>query len=93
MLSAVSRADGVREQWRVAWQVQPLMLEPPPRIDEKGTEAAAVTSMGGGGAGGAPPSPRCTFIAIRPFVAVITDRSSGVILFMGIVANPQPGSG
>jgi serpin B len=60
-------------------------------LDEKGTEAAAVTSLVGRGTSGGPPPPACTFIANRPFVVVITDRTSNVILFMGVVTNPQQG--
>lgn len=55
-------------------------------VDEKGTEAAAVTSTG------------VTTTAIqmptlidRPFVVLIHEKTSGVILFMGKIANPQGG--
>ena len=65
-------------------------------LDEQGTEAAAVTTIGGVGVSGrrAPvePPPRCDFIAERPFVVVITHTRHDVILFMGVVTNPQPGS-
>jgi serine protease inhibitor len=65
-------------------------------LDEKGTEAAAVTAIGGVGVSGrrAPvePPPPCAFIANRPFVVVITHGGHDVILFMGVVTNPQPGT-
>jgi serine protease inhibitor len=61
-------------------------------LDEKGTEAAAVTTLVGRGTGAGPPRRPCTFIANRPFVVVITDRTSNVILFMGVVTNPQQGT-
>jgi serpin B len=52
------------------------------QVDEHGTEAAAVTSVGY--VTSIPPS----FIANRPFVLVVHERSSGVILFLGRIADP-----
>ncbi|WP_433291966.1 serpin family protein [Actinoplanes sp. CA-030573] len=56
------------------------------RVDEKGTEAAAVT----GGAmamsarvGGA------SFVVDRPFAFTVSDRRTGAILFLGAVADPR----
>lgn len=53
------------------------------RVDEKGTEAAAVTSVGIG-LESLPPQ----MIADRPFVFIIYERESGTNLFMGVVRNP-----
>lgn len=53
------------------------------KVDETGTEAAAVTSVGVG-VTSMPPS----VIVNRPFVFIISERSSGVNLFMGKVKNP-----
>lgn len=53
------------------------------RVDEKGTEAAAVTSVGIG-VDSVPPQ----MIADRPFVFIIHERESGTNLFMGVVRNP-----
>jgi len=53
------------------------------RVDEEGTEAAAVTSVGIG-ITSAPPS----FLVNRPFVFIIHERVSGVNLFMGKMKNP-----
>jgi len=56
------------------------------KVNEEGTEAAAVTvvAMGKGG-GGAPP-----FVVDRPFFFVIRDDKSGLILFMGQIVDPAP---
>ena len=51
------------------------------RVDEAGTEAAAVTAVGIGVAS-MPPS----FELNRPFVYAIRERFRGTILFLGVVA-------
>lgn len=56
-------------------------------VDEKGTEAAAVTVIGGG-AGGYPETPETEFIVNRPFIFLIRDRVTGTILFMGRILDP-----
>lgn len=56
------------------------------RVDEKGTEAAAVTSVAI--VESAPPS----IIVNRPFVFIIYERESGANLFMGKVKNPPSAS-
>lgn len=53
------------------------------RVDEKGTEAAAVTSVGI-----MPASMPQPMIVNRPFVFIIHERESGTNLFMGKVENP-----
>jgi serpin B len=55
------------------------------RIDEKGTEAAAATAvvMGAERSG-----PELLFRADHPFLALIRDKNSGAILFMGRIAQP-----
>lgn len=53
------------------------------RVDEEGTEAAAVTSVGVG-VTSMPPA----VIVDRPFVFIIYERESGTNLFMGKVKNP-----
>ena len=57
-------------------------------VDEKGTEAAAVTTVIMFGA--ASPSPHVTinFTADRPFIFLIQDTETGSILFIGRVLNP-----
>jgi len=58
------------------------------KIDEKGTEAAAATG-GLAVAGAALPNEKVAeFHADHPFLFFLRDRSSGMILFMGRVADP-----
>ena len=51
------------------------------KLDEKGTEAAAATVIGMSDRGG--PSRFAEFIADRPFLYVISERSTGSIFFIG----------
>lgn len=53
-------------------------------IDEKGTEAAAVTTIGVG-VTSIGPEP---YIADHPFVLIISEKTSNTILFMGKIMNP-----
>lgn len=59
------------------------------RVYEEGTEAAAVTY--GTAFGGEMPKPKPTvrFVTDRPFLFVIRHEPTGVILFMGRMANPR----
>ncbi len=54
------------------------------KVDEKGTEAAAVTSVGV-----EVTSIPQTFSVDRPFVFMIREQNSGAILFMGKMENPK----
>lgn len=56
-------------------------------VDEKGTEAAAVTVIGFDVAG--PGAITCTADANRPFLFAIRDRATGAILFLGRVVDPS----
>jgi serpin B len=57
-------------------------------VNEEGTIAAAATS---GGLACSTPAPPATFHADHPFLFFIRDNRTGVILFLGRVANPaQP---
>jgi serine protease inhibitor len=58
------------------------------RVDEEGTEAAAVTTVGVGIVS-MPPS----LIVDRPYLLVIRERLSGSILFMGAIGDPRDGGG
>ncbi len=60
------------------------------KVDEKGTEAAAATSVNMARAGSAAPAKPREFKADRPFLFVIRDNASGLVLFMGRVTNPAP---
>ena len=57
-------------------------------VDEEGSRAAAVTELMVGLASLPIDEPKEEFIADRPFVYVIRDRESGVILFMGRFSTP-----
>ena len=54
-------------------------------VDEKGTEAAAATAV----IFERNSNPTPTFIANRPFLFVIRDRLTGVIIFMGRILDPN----
>jgi serpin B len=56
-------------------------------VDEKGTEAAAVTAVGVGPTSA--PVVDVHLVLDRPFLYLIRDRATGAILFMGRVGNPQ----
>lgn len=57
-------------------------------VNEKGTEAAAITVVEGVVTSVEPPQ-EATFKADRPFVFYIKENSTGTILFMGKVGNPN----
>jgi len=56
------------------------------KVDEEGTEAAAATAIGIG-VGAALPSP--PFKADHPFLYIIAEKQTGIILFMGTVNDPS----
>lgn len=60
------------------------------KVDEKGTEAAAVTAVEAVVITGTrkPPPPPPVFRADHPFFLLIRDRSNGAVLFMGRVGDP-----
>jgi serine protease inhibitor len=58
------------------------------RVDEEGTEAAAVTG-GGMSVTSAPADPPIQFRVDRPFAFTISDTETGAILFLGAVADPR----
>ncbi len=58
------------------------------KVDEKGTEAAAATAVVMPRTAGMPP-PAIEFKADHPFLFFIVDRASGLVLFMGRVAEPK----
>lgn len=58
-------------------------------VNEKGTEAAAVTSIGIRATSASPTQEPFTMIVNRPFLCVIQDRQTETILFMGTIVNPQ----
>ena len=58
------------------------------RVDEKGTEAAAVTSVQMG-ATSAPAQPPFQMIVDRPYLMALIDNDSGTILFLAAVRDPR----
>jgi serine protease inhibitor len=61
-------------------------------VNEKGTEAAAVTMlMCGSALNPAPPPPPFRMIVDRPFVFAICDDLSGAVVFLGSIADPLAG--
>lgn len=58
-------------------------------VDENGTRAAAVTAIITNDAAALPMEPPKEFVADRPFIYVIQDTETGIILFMGRMSNPE----
>ena len=61
------------------------------KVNEKETEAAALTGIAGAAAGvaPAPPAPPPVFRADHPFIFLISETATNSILFMGRVINPS----
>ncbi|MDR2385386.1 MAG: hypothetical protein LBD80_07000 [Tannerella sp.] len=57
------------------------------KVEEKGTEAAAVTEIGMVILP-EPSDDKSVFLTDRPFLFVIQENSTGTILFMGKIGNP-----
>ncbi|KAL5705398.1 hypothetical protein ACHQM5_023707 [Ranunculus cassubicifolius] len=58
-------------------------------VNEEGTEAAAATAIFGRfGCARRRPVPRVDFVADHPFMFMIRDDESGMVMFMGHVVNP-----
>jgi serine protease inhibitor len=79
---AVARAGGTRLPLCIGAAVQKVFLD----VDEKGTEAAAVTGISVK-SDSAPPPP-IPFIVDRPFLFVLRDERSGADLFVGSIRKP-----
>jgi serpin B len=58
------------------------------KVDEEGSEAAAVTSVGVRAAAMARPEQPFQMIVDRPYLCAIEDRRSGVLLFVGAISDP-----
>jgi serpin B len=60
------------------------------KVDEKGTEAAAATAVSMQRAGSAAPTERpVEFRADHPFLFLIRDNATGLVIFLGRVADPS----
>jgi serpin B len=58
------------------------------KVDEEGSEAAAVTTTGVRAAAAARPEQPFRMIVDRPFFCAIEDRRSGALLFIGTIYDP-----
>ena len=58
------------------------------KVDEEGSEAAAVTTTGIRTAAAARPEQPFRMIVDRPFFCAIEDRRSGALLFIGAIYDP-----
>jgi serpin B len=61
-------------------------------VNEKGTEAAAVTAIGVRAMVRRIEPPPFHFVVDRPFFLAIRERQTGLILFLGAIADPRQGS-
>jgi len=59
------------------------------KVDEEGSEAAAVTSVGVRAAAMTRPERPFQMIVDRPYLCAIEDRRSGVLLFVGAIYDPS----
>lgn len=80
----LTKIDGTASQFFVSLMRQKAMI----RVDEKGTVAAAAT-MSGMGYGGRDNAMPFEFTADRPFLFVICENTTGTILFIGRVHEPE----
>jgi serine protease inhibitor len=60
------------------------------KVDEEGSEAAAVTTTGIRSAAVARPEQPFRMVVDRPFFCAIEDRRSGALLFVGAIYDPAP---
>lgn len=82
-LSGIARPSDPRQKLFLSSVIHTAFVT----VDEQGTEAAAATAVTAV-AGGPPPTP-IEVRADHPFMFVIVDRASGLILFMGRVVDPK----
>ncbi len=87
---AFSSAADFTDAFDIASQVSYVKQFTGIEVNEKGTEAAAVTVVSVGVTSVRPSNPRkVDFKADRPFAFMIRENSTGSILFMGKVGNPN----
>ena len=72
-----------RPEWRLTFLRQKALV----KLNEEGTQAAAATI--GGGMFGGPRNEPYMFRANRPFLLVIQDESTGLVLFVARVTEPE----
>jgi serpin B len=72
-----------RPEWKLTFVRQKALV----KVNEEGTQAAAATI--GGGMFGGPRNEPYLFRADRPFLLVIQDESTGLVLFVARVTEPE----
>ena len=82
-LCAGARLDGIAEKIEITAALHSAKVI----VDEKGTEAAAVTALGAMPVS-EPPPVDLTIVADRPFLWAIVHKSTGAILFVGRLVDP-----
>ena len=90
MAAAFSPADADFSNIAQGLSIATAMQKANITVDEEGTEAAAATfvaMMAAGAPMGDRPPPR-PFVADRPFLFLIRETRTGLILFMGRVVKP-----
>lgn len=83
MLSAASAQPGARRFF-----ISSVLQSTYWKVDEEGSEAAAVTATGVRATAVARPQQPFQMIVDRPFFCVIVDRRSGALLFLGAIYDP-----
>ena len=78
--------QGRAESFYISWVLQSSYW----KVDEEGSEAAAVTTTGVRTAAAARPEQPFQMIVDRPFFCAIEDRRSGALLFVGAIYDPAP---
>ena len=78
-----SRMSAVKPLW-----IDDVLHKTYLRVDEKGTEAAAVTSVQMK-AGMAPAQPPFQMTVDRPYLMALVDNDSGTVLFLAAVRDPR----
>jgi serine protease inhibitor len=82
------RADfSAMTDWRPTW-IDRVLHKTYFRVDEQGTEAAAVSMVEVAGMAAAPPRP-FDMVVDRPYLMAITDNDSGAILFSAAIGDPS----
>lgn len=86
----VAGAGVVKLDWPLPGPLLVLRQETMLEVDEEGTKAASAVALGGGGGGfGPPPPPPVEFYADHPFVFVVRDARTRLILYIGQLVDPR----
>ena len=83
-LSSGIHADACT-RYRISEAAQHVFID----VDEKGTEAAAVTAFGVEVVITSAPPPPIKFFVDRPFLFALRDEKTGTFLFLGLIGGPH----